>query len=250
MCAGTQTAAVARIKAERSHKLARRTSWRLIRQRDGEHGPKAGRTGRLDTPLRPCRRTDPHRSFHAEIPTNRATTLSRKDWHSAAIGAVLSVNSGRVRALRDPAPPACWPRWGFGGGGATPPGTERRISMSRTAKSKPTEKRRVASSATPVPTSRAAARTSGDPKSKAADAGSKQARIIAMLQSPSGATIAAIIKATGWQPHSVRGFLAGVVRKRLKLTLDSKKVDGTRVYQIAGGESSNPRPRKSTRRPS
>jgi hypothetical protein len=71
-----------------------------------------------------------------------------------------------------------------------------------------------------------------------------------MLRSPSGATITAIMKATGWQQHSVRGFLAGVVRKRLKLKLDSKKVDGTRVYQIAGGESSRPRPRKSTRQSS
>ncbi len=59
-----------------------------------------------------------------------------------------------------------------------------------------------------------------------------------MLQSPSGTTIAAMMKATGWQQHSVRGFLAGVVRKRLKLKLGSKKVDGNRVYQIASGSSS------------
>jgi len=61
-----------------------------------------------------------------------------------------------------------------------------------------------------------------------------------MLQSPTGATIAAMMKATGWQQHSVRGFLAGVVRKRLKLKLGSKKVDGTRAYQIPGAESSQP----------
>jgi hypothetical protein len=95
------------------------------------------------------------------------------------------------------------------------------------------------------------AHTPCDPKSKAGDAGSKQARVIAMLRSPSGATITAIMKATGWQQHSVHGFFAGVVRKRLKLKLDSKKVDGTRVYQIvAGGEGCRPRPRKSTRQPS
>ena len=58
-----------------------------------------------------------------------------------------------------------------------------------------------------------------------------------MLQSPTGATIAAMMKATGWLQHSVRGFLAGVVRKRLKLKLGSKKVDGNRVYQIASGGS-------------
>jgi hypothetical protein len=69
-------------------------------------------------------------------------------------------------------------------------------------------------------------------QTKEADAGSKQSRVIAMLQSPTGATIAAMMKATGWQPHSVRGFLAGVVRKRLKLKLASKEIDGNRVYQI------------------
>ena len=71
-----------------------------------------------------------------------------------------------------------------------------------------------------------------------------------MLQSPAGATIAAMMKATGWQQHSVRGFLAGVVRKRLKLKLGSKKVDGDRVYQIAGGDSGKPAPRQSKRRSS
>jgi len=68
-------------------------------------------------------------------------------------------------------------------------------------------------------------------------AGSKQFRVIAMLQSPTGTTIAAMMKTTGWQPHSVRGFLARVVRKRLKLKLSSKKVDGNRVYRIAGAGS-------------
>jgi hypothetical protein len=75
--------------------------------------------------------------------------------------------------------------------------------------------------------------------------------VIAMLQSPAGATIAAMMKATGWQQHSVRGFLAGVVRKRLKLKLGSTKVDGNRrVYQIADAESTKRRPRKSTRQSS
>ncbi len=61
-----------------------------------------------------------------------------------------------------------------------------------------------------------------------------------MLQSNAGATIAAMIEATGWQPHSVRGFLAGVVRKRLKLQLASTKVDGPRVYRIIAAGSSKP----------
>jgi len=76
-----------------------------------------------------------------------------------------------------------------------------------------------------------------EPKTNKADAGSKQARVIAMLQSPTGTTIAAVMKATGWQRHSVRGFLAGVVRKRLELKLASKKVNGNRIYQIASEDS-------------
>ena len=81
-------------------------------------------------------------------------------------------------------------------------------------------------------------------------ANSKQAEVIALLSRPQGSTIPAIMKATGWQQHSVRGFLAGVVRKRLKLNLSSKKVDGNQVYQIAGGDGGKSVPRQSKRRPS
>src|SRR4051812_27801559 len=89
------------------------------------------------------------------------------------------------------------------------------------------------------------------PKSNKAASGSKQARVIAMLQSPAGATIAVMMKATGWQQHSVRGFLAGVVRKRLKLKLGSTKIDGNRIYQIASAEGTKPsRSRKSIRQSS
>jgi hypothetical protein len=55
-----------------------------------------------------------------------------------------------------------------------------------------------------------------------------------MLQAPGGATIAAIANATGWQHHSVRGFLAAVVKTKLKLKLISEKPDGERIYRIQG----------------
>jgi|SRR5690348_6303249 hypothetical protein len=61
-------------------------------------------------------------------------------------------------------------------------------------------------------------------------AGTKNAQVVAMLQA--GTTIAAIMAATGWQHHSVRGFLAGVVRKKLGLNLVSEPGESGRVYRI------------------
>jgi hypothetical protein len=116
--------------------------------------------------------------------------------------------------------------------------------------SKSAKKRPAASSTTPVPASKSSQQLTADPKGKQADPGSKQSRVIAMLRSPAGATIAAMMEATGWQQHSVRGFLAGVVRKRLKLKLGSKKVDGTRVYRVTTGDSGKPSTRRSKRQSS
>ena len=71
-----------------------------------------------------------------------------------------------------------------------------------------------------------------------------------MLRSPSGATLAALTKATSWQSHSVRGFLAGVVRKRLKLDLKSAVVEGIRIYQITDEHGAMPVETKSDGRKS
>jgi hypothetical protein len=67
----------------------------------------------------------------------------------------------------------------------------------------------------------------------------KHARIIAMLRAPAGATIAAIMTATEWQQHSVRGFLPGLVRKKLGLNLVSEQANKGRVYRIKGGKASS-----------
>lgn len=64
--------------------------------------------------------------------------------------------------------------------------------------------------------------------------GSKNAKILELLRQPKGATLQDLTAATGWQAHSVRGFLSAVVGKKLGLKLEStKRDDGQRVYSIA-----------------
>ena len=102
--------------------------------------------------------------------------------------------------------------------------------MTKTAKKRTTVRSAAPSSSRPKP-SKAGKKSN---RVAAVRPGTKQSAAIDMLRSPGGATMAALTKATGWQSHSVRGFLAGVVRKRLKLDLKSCLVEGIRIYQIPG----------------
>jgi hypothetical protein len=77
---------------------------------------------------------------------------------------------------------------------------------------------------------------------------SKQDRIVALLQRPEGATLDALVKETEWQKHSVRGFLAGTVRKKLKLPLLSEKIDGVRTYRIGKAKAAKTKPASAARK--
>lgn len=68
----------------------------------------------------------------------------------------------------------------------------------------------------------------------------KAATVLAALQRPSGTTIAELIKATGWQAHSVRGYLSGTVRKKLGLAVISETSPKGRIYRIASASAGNP----------
>ena len=115
--------------------------------------------------------------------------------------------------------------------------------------SKPTSKRVpkvVAARTVAIRRSRTNKKASAHDRTGKGGRSSKQARVVEMLHSPTGTTIAAVMKATGWQQHSVRGFFAGVVQKKLRLKLDSRKDDGNRVYRIVNASST----RSNSRRPS
>ena len=64
-------------------------------------------------------------------------------------------------------------------------------------------------------------------------AGTKQAQLVAMLETPEGASTAEIVAAFGWQPHTVRGAIAGALKKKLGLQVGSEVIEGRgRVYRI------------------
>ena len=115
-----------------------------------------------------------------------------------------------------------------------------------TTASEPAESGKARAAARKPPAATKSARKSGrgkkapkrSPKAKAATPGvgnSKSAHVIALLEKSTGATLAELMNATGWQAHSVRGFLSGTLRKKMGLKVKSVKRDGgERVYSIPG----------------
>jgi len=81
---------------------------------------------------------------------------------------------------------------------------------------------------------RSASRNEADGSRKGVRSGSKQAKVIDLLRRSQGASIEEMMKATGWQAHSVRGVMSGALKKKLGLTITSAKEKRGRIYRILG----------------
>jgi len=115
--------------------------------------------------------------------------------------------------------------------------SDEKAGVAESTAAKPTKRARVAKrGATGAPkkekaTKKASAPKEPKPRKDAAD--TKTAKVLAMLKRKNGATMQQLMAETEWQPHSVRGFLAGTVRKKLGLTVTSTKQEGgQRVYMV------------------
>lgn len=118
---------------------------------------------------------------------------------------------------------------------STNPRPKRRTPAPRQAVAAAKTRRPSAKAVTPSPASRTPSPRPAPAANPPPRTASKQAIMVSLLHR--GTTIAALMDATGWQPHSVRGFLAGVIKKKLGLSLVSDNVHGERVYRIAAAAS-------------
>ena len=120
--------------------------------------------------------------------------------------------------------------------------TEETAAAEATSAGKPGKKARVSQKGAHVAPKKAKSGKKATPPKKAPKAAkkaegtrdsSKAAKILDLLKQPDGTTLAELMKATGWQAHSVRGFLSGTVGKKLGLTVTSAKgEDGERTYSV------------------
>ena len=102
-----------------------------------------------------------------------------------------------------------------------------RVSKVAPAKAKATQKATPAKKRAKAPKKAKAAKTAGVRE------GSKTATVVALLERKGGATLAEVMKTTGWQAHSVRGFISGALGKKMGRTVEStRREDGERVYQL------------------
>jgi hypothetical protein len=84
------------------------------------------------------------------------------------------------------------------------------------------------------PKTKSGRKATGARSAAAGPSGSKTAKILDLLRRPDGASLKDLMKATSWQPHSVRGFLSGTVGKKMKTPVESfKRSDGARAYRIS-----------------
>jgi hypothetical protein len=97
-------------------------------------------------------------------------------------------------------------------------------------KARGNKRRGRAAKAATKPINKPKSRNNGN---RGARKGSKTAKILALLRRPAGASLAELRKVTGWQAHSVRGFLSGTLKKKMGLRIDSvSRSDGERVYRV------------------
>ena len=141
-----------------------------------------------------------------EVPARGALPVWRRDQQAGALALIITdVGLQAIRAVATDS-------------------KQEKDTAAKTRKSAKARKATPAKASKKPPTAQAPAKKKRD--------GSKQDRIIAMLREPKGTTIAAIMKASGWQQHSVRGFFAGTARKKLKLNLVSDGSGDERVYRV------------------
>ena len=117
---------------------------------------------------------------------------------------------------------------------AAPPKATKKANVAKPARHVAPAKAKSAKKATPAKKAPKGAKGAKPAKKESgARDGSKTAQILDLLKRPGGATLAEIMKATGWQAHSVRGFISGTLGKKMGLTVTSTKGDdGERTYSV------------------